>query len=288
MDKFTLRPLQIEADLEWLTRLGNRYRSEPASPAYVREWIEHERPGRVCRIMAAAGLNGEPLGYSETVHETWHPAGQYRLWVQVDPRFERQGVGSTLYAEGLAYARHGDRLLQLTDDDGLILLRSLATGPGSLSLLLNMSAGEGEDEDYRFPLADVTGAVHRLADGPGSVTDHYWVDAYGVVDHLGYPETFTHPFYYSGMWGSLTDPSSLVQMGARFYWPALGRFLQQDPIRDGGNWYAYVGDNPVTGIDPAGFVVRLTGDADAYRRAVAGSRGDRVAVVRPDDGDRRA
>ena len=41
-------------------------------------------------------------------------------------------------------------------------------------------------------------------------------------------------------------------MGARFYWPETGRFIQQDPIGDGVNWYAYVGSNPMVGVDPEG------------------------------------
>jgi uncharacterized protein RhaS with RHS repeats len=41
-------------------------------------------------------------------------------------------------------------------------------------------------------------------------------------------------------------------LGARFYFPELGRFLQQDPIGDGMNWYAYVGNNPAVYIDPEG------------------------------------
>ncbi len=40
--------------------------------------------------------------------------------------------------------------------------------------------------------------------------------------------------------------------GARFYWPELNRFIQQDPIGDGVNWYAYVGNNPVVWVDPEG------------------------------------
>jgi uncharacterized protein RhaS with RHS repeats len=47
-------------------------------------------------------------------------------------------------------------------------------------------------------------------------------------------------------------PSGLLQLGARFYWPELGRFLQQDPIGDGMNWYAYAGGNPVRYVDPYG------------------------------------
>jgi len=50
----------------------------------------------------------------------------------------------------------------------------------------------------------------------------------------------------------MTDPSGLLQLGHRFYWPEIGRFVQQDPIADGVNWYAYVGNNPVVWIDPEG------------------------------------
>ena len=59
-------------------------------------------------------------------------------------------------------------------------------------------------------------------------------------------------FYrYGGAWGYITDTpgAGLIQLGARFYWPAIGRFLQQDPEGDGDNWYAYAEGNPVTEID---------------------------------------
>ncbi|WP_213766669.1 RHS repeat-associated core domain-containing protein [Caballeronia sp. dw_19] len=41
---------------------------------------------------------------------------------------------------------------------------------------------------------------------------------------------------------------------ARMYSPALGRFLQTDPVgyKDDLNWYAYVGNNPVNFSDPDG------------------------------------
>jgi len=33
-----------------------------------------------------------------------------------------------------------------------------------------------------------------------------------------------------GAWGYLTDPSGMLQLGARYYWPEVGRFVQRDPV----------------------------------------------------------
>ena len=40
--------------------------------------------------------------------------------------------------------------------------------------------------------------------------------------------------------------------GFRDYSPAHARFITEDPIRDGENWFAYVGNNPVNWVDPDG------------------------------------
>ena len=49
-----------------------------------------------------------------------------------------------------------------------------------------------------------------------------------------------------------TDANGLYYMRARYYSPELGRFINEYPIRDGLNWYAYAGGNPITFIDPTG------------------------------------
>jgi RHS repeat-associated protein len=41
------------------------------------------------------------------------------------------------------------------------------------------------------------------------------------------------------------EGSHVQQLGARFYWPELGRFITQDPIGDGMNWYGYWYANPL-------------------------------------------
>ena len=94
--------------------------------------------------------------------------------------------------------------------------------------------------------------ARRLLDQSGAATDAYSLDTFGRGGTAW--GTTPNPYRFGGAWGYVTDTpgSSLLQLGARFYWPELGRFVEQDPIGDGMNWYAYVGNNPVTGVDPEG------------------------------------
>ena len=48
------------------------------------------------------------------------------------------------------------------------------------------------------------------------------------------------------------DESGLVYMRARYYEPASGRFVSEDPSYDGHNWFSYCGNDPVNSIDGSG------------------------------------
>jgi hypothetical protein len=47
-------------------------------------------------------------------------------------------------------------------------------------------------------------------------------------------------------------------MRARYYDSSLGRFLNEDPIFDGWNWYVYAANNPIMYSDPSGLAILTT------------------------------
>ena len=54
--------------------------------------------------------------------------------------------------------------------------------------------------------------------------------------------------------GNDLGEEGLYYFNARWYDPQLGRFITEDPIKDGVNWYAYVANNPLIYTDPTGLV----------------------------------
>jgi RHS repeat-associated protein len=123
---------------------------------------------------------------------------------------------------------------------------------------------------------DLNGNSYYHADGNGNVT--MLVDAGGnrLAEYLYDPYGNT-----LGMWGSLAAGntyrfsskeidanSGAYYFGYRYYQPNLQRWLNRDPIQERGgiDLYDYVGNNPVSYIDPLGLVViiRTVGGATIY------------------------
>ena len=48
--------------------------------------------------------------------------------------------------------------------------------------------------------------------------------------------------------------TGLYYYGARYYDPTIGRFISEDPVKDGWNWYAYTANNPLRYVDPNGLL----------------------------------
>lgn len=48
-------------------------------------------------------------------------------------------------------------------------------------------------------------------------------------------------------------------MRARYMDPVTGRFISQDPAKNGVNWFSYCGNNPVNAIDQTGTFITIPG-----------------------------
>ena len=60
-------------------------------------------------------------------------------------------------------------------------------------------------------------------------------------------DTSTNPFEYCGEY--FDDETGLIYLRNRYYDPTNGRFVTEDPARDGENWYVYAGNNPINFVD---------------------------------------
>ncbi|HEU0296347.1 MAG TPA: RHS repeat-associated core domain-containing protein, partial [Anaerolineales bacterium] len=161
------------------------------------------------------------------VKQTVGSAVTNSLWDEASPYgdvvFEYNGSGSPL----ASYVLGGTQLISQTR--GSTTSYFLQDGQGSTRALTNTN-------------------------NPATVTDTYSYTAFGeLLNHNG---TTVNPYQYTGQqFDSLTG---LYSLRARYYNPALGRFLSQDtyPVNFSNpvelNRYVYTANNPIHGMDPSG------------------------------------
>jgi RHS repeat-associated protein len=118
----------------------------------------------------------------------------------------------------------------------------------------------------RYYHTDMIGTTRFVTTLSGQPTDETVYTAFGekVCSLPGGDCTNTtdHRYGYAGAYGyqsTINDTTGVadfpfLHVGARYYDPALGRFLQRDPIGilGGDNVYAYVANRPTVAVDPTG------------------------------------
>jgi RHS repeat-associated protein len=158
-----------------------------------------------------------------------------------------------------------DIVLQFVDPDasGDPVLRSrLLHGPAVDMILADEQLTD--PANLLWPLADHLGSVRDLVDSTGAIQNHLTYDSFGNIVQESAPSV-DHIFAFTGrerddeLW--TWDQAQHRYVGgqyyyrARYYDPATGRFLSQDPIGiDAGdpNFYRYVGNGPTNATDPSG------------------------------------
>jgi RHS repeat-associated protein len=121
----------------------------------------------------------------------------------------------------------------------------------------NLLTGLGLDEVFtrtdaaglRAFLSDALGSAVALTDESGAVQTAYTYAPFGETTVTGTASDTPYQFT-----GRENDGTGLHSYRARYYQPALSRFVNEDPIGLLGGWnlYEYAAGNPVRNIDPLG------------------------------------
>ena len=145
--------------------------------------------------------------------------------------------------------------------------------------------GSVSGNEYQYYRTNAHGDITAILDIKGEVIQDYSYDAYGNKDSISInPEgtnsilyrwkqeinTTYNPFGYCGEYQDAE--TGFIYLRNRYYDPTIARFITEDPIMDGLNWYAYCNGNPVTFVDPWGLF-------DYDTKLSKGSTGDDVKVL---------
>jgi RHS repeat-associated protein len=99
-------------------------------------------------------------------------------------------------------------------------------------------------------LTDGLGSTLSLTDANGTETTQYTYEPFGQTSTSGSASSNSAQFT-----GRENDGTGLYYYRARYYSPALQRFISEDPLGFSGgdlNLYAYTGNDPVNMVDPSG------------------------------------
>lgn len=99
-----LRKLET-TDYPRLAELLSHIDPEPTTVAQLEEWDAAANPQQLRRRTVMVDMNNYIIGSLDVGRNPWGHEGRFWLEVIIDPAYRQQGIGSTLYEEGLRHVR---------------------------------------------------------------------------------------------------------------------------------------------------------------------------------------
>jgi RHS repeat-associated protein len=201
-------------------------------------------------------FNGTPMTYDANGNLTNDGTNTY-AW---DARNHLVGIsgGSTA---SFVYDADGRRALKSINGtttqflyDGLNPVQELQNGAPSANMLTGLGIDEffqrTDSAGVRDYLSDILGSTLALTDSSGTKQTSYLYNPFGTTTASS--QGSSNPYQFTGR---ENDGTGLDYYRARYYSPALQRFIAQDPLNFGGgdfNLYGYVSNDPMSSFDPEG------------------------------------
>ena len=223
---------------------GNLVRRVTITGGAVRE-LAYDQRNRLLQVTDRPSANGAATQVVKYTYDVFNR----RIASDVDktPGDAIDGVTTYFIYNGQ------DVVVELRDMDG--------TGPAPAATSMRYLHGPEVDqvfaqEDFAgnvlWDLVDHLGSVRDLVNNAGQVVNHLKYDSYGNV--LSQSNAAVATRY--GFTGREFDiETGLMYFRARYYDPATGRFVSEDPAAFAGgntNLYGYVSGSPANYVDPSG------------------------------------
>ena len=142
-----------------------------------------------------------------------------------------------------------DGVNPVQESSGAAILANILPGLGIDEFLTRTDVVAGVTSNF---LADALGSPVAVTDNAGAVQTEYTYESFGKTTATG--ASNSNSYQYTGR---ENDGTGLYYYRARYYHPALQRFIGEDPLNFGGgdiNLFAYVHGNPTNLVDPEGLL----------------------------------
>ena len=176
---------------------------------------------------------------------------EYDSWNQLTKTMQNGKTASYTYnGDGLRMSKTVDGTTTSHIWDGMNIAGDVTNGTVTKYIRGIQLISSKTDSNESFYTYNAHGDVVQLTNGSGDITKQYSYDAFGVEQNKDVNDT--NPFRYCGEY--FDSETESVYLRARYYSPVSGRFITEDPVKDGLNWYSYCGGNPAMFVDPSGYI----------------------------------